>query len=1084
VPGATFSFMNTMGANLFVNGDSTFTGDVFTEGGNITVGQSVTVDANVILSTRQTQNGGLSGASTGKSGNITFIGANINVDTGAQLLSYDDRNTTDTAGIPLGIDNQSAPAGNNLWLPGMVYRNVATTTDGLGMGLTVDVTTDTSGNATITMSSPGAGYKNGDLITIAEPTAFVTGSSSLHNGGNITVQVDGLQTLGGDITLSAYDHLQAIAWSYNPDDVSITVSPSAVIKGRNVNILANADNNDSFGLGTPVNNKGGINIPGEFLQKASAPLVDFLINLRFLVGYSRSEASATITSAAGSSIEASGGDVFAESFANSKASGLTIGPVFGFAYARSDATAILDVEGNVTSDIGSVTLSSTTGNSISITTKTINASKLAKVGQFASISGAVTDATSIATTTIGADAQITAARDVSITAVNVKNMSTSASDSAKTTSFGVSFVYADDQATATATVDGQVTATKGDVAILAESLSAKDSMTAMFQAGQPTRSNTVNNITTFIQTVRTLNDVASDNGDAAAGVAALIAAALKAKGDKDAPDPNAPTGKFVGVMAAAIGTHTNTATATVGDTAVIKAGGQVLVHANVIDLPVMQAQGLAAKFNDPAKPTATGSLIVAISASLGEYTNRSTATVDSGAKINAGGNIDVAARTSIPYDLPWSKLDTTNGASTEGDQIVGLILQAIGNNNLGASELFSTFTESSATGNKAGFALSATLMNLTDDAEANIDSGALINQATPTTPITSSQNVSVTAITDVETANLVGNFPQILDSALAKTVQQQGANATGIGGSLSGVEYDNTARAVIGSDALVSAYDLVVNAQTLTNNVSLGVAGGKSSTSSVNGAANYVYVNDTTLAQIGQGATISAAGTVTVTADDKPLIVNLAGGVSIGTSLGFGLTAGINDITRNTMALIGNQNVTLGGGTFTPDTGVNAARNTIDLGYTDGFANGDQVLYSDNGDDAIDGLSDGGVYYVWTVNPTTITLGRTAAEAEGAYEAAEGLTYTEPTFDSLALASDAETIDLGYDDGFVTGDAVQYNAGSDGSLFGLTNGTTYYVISVDATHVKLASTADDAQNGNALTLTRALRGPAAVCASL
>ena len=267
----------------------------------------------------------------------------------------------------------------------------------------------------------------------------------------------------------------------------------------------------------------------------------------------------------------------------------------------------------------------------------------------------------------------------------------------------------------------------------------------------------------------------------------------------------------------------------------------------------------------------------------------------------------------------------------------------------------------------------------------------------------------------------------------------------------------------------VTAQGLTVSAETQNFNVSLGLAGGEAGTTSFNGVVNYVGMNDTTLAQIGLGAVITTNGYVSVTADDSPENFNFAGGISKSTSVGFGITVGINNITRNTNALIGDQNVTLGN--FTPDTGVNASQNTIDLGYVDGFSTGEQVIYSSGGDDSIDGLVDGNTYYVGVVSPTTITLGRSPEEAEGAAEAALGDVYTEPTFDDMDLGSDDETINLGYDDLFQNGDPVDYDQG-DAALFGLTNGQTYYVIVVDATHVQLSST----PGGAPLTLTPSTSG--------
>src|SRR5205085_1685688 len=203
--------------------------------------------------------------------------------------------------------------------------------------------------------------------------------------------------------------------------------------------------------------------------------------------------------------------------------------------------------------------------------------------------------------------------------------------------------------------------------------------------------------------------------------------------------------------------------------------------------------------------------------------------------------------------------------------------------------------------------------------------------------------------------------------------------------------------------------DLVVDAKTQIKTISLGISGGKAGDTAVNGVVNFVGIDDTTLAQIGQAAIVSAAGKVDVTANDDPLVVNIAGGVSIGTSVGFGLTVGTNVITRDTKAIIGNADVTLGNGAFAPDTGVNASANTIDLGYVHGYATGDQVVYSNGGDDSIGGLAEGSSYYVRRVNATTIGLARSLAEANN----------TAPRLSSASVVSDV--IDLGYAHGFQTG---------------------------------------------------------------
>lgn len=56
--------------------------------------------------------------------------------------------------------------------------------------------------------------------------------------------------------------------------------------------------------------------------------------------------------------------------------------------------------------------------------------------------------------------------------------------------------------------------------------------------------------------------------------------------------------------------------------------------------------------------------------------------------------------------------------------------------------------------------------------------------------------------------------------------------------------------------------------------------------------------------------------------------------------------------------------------------------------------------------------------------------------------------------------------------GFVTGDAVQYDCDGAGIVTGLTDGTTYYVIRVDADTLKLATSAALASAGTAVNVTQ------------
>src|SRR5262249_25216327 len=89
-------------------------------------------------------------------------------------------------------------------------------------------------------------------------------------------------------------------------------------------------------------------------------------------------------------------------------------------------------------------------------------------------------------------------------------------------------------------------------------------------------------------------------------------------------------------------------------------------------------------------------------------------------------------------------------------------------------------------------------------------------------------------------------------------------------------------------------------------------------------------------------------------------------------------------------------------------------------------------------------------------------------------------TSSDPNDTSHVVNTGDNSINLSYDPGFTTGDAVVYDAGGGGFIGGLATGATYYAI-VDPAHpkkIKLAKTRADAllPTPKAITLTGAGSG--------
>ena len=1053
-----------LGALLLIDRDDadsvTVSGEVVTGGGDFVVeAEDITVATNSVVSTRRTLTADPESQSNGDSGDMALVGKTIIVNSGAKLLTYDNRDPSvqDSKGIPASIDNQSwlnSEEAEKPWFPGSYY-SVETTSSGSGVGLTVNITTDADGNPTASIDTPGTGYADDETITIEDPRGF---------GGTITVQVDGLLDKGGDIALTAIDHQQTYA--YVPSDVLAKIEINgALLEGRNISIRADASNDSIF--------------DGEMskAEEVGESALDFLANIRPLVGYSKAEAEASIFIGGGSQIQ-SDANVTLFSKSQSEANFLVLGIGASVAYARSESDAWVKIEtGASISAGGDVRVDSFVDNAVSVSALNMVGTTPDFLGQTAGdkaipahITFALTEAYSHASTTVGEGATIMADGSVDVRAINNKDLTSSASGGGTFDFIGAGVVVALSDATAEASVNGVVTSTYENVSVLAQAFSDKNVTKAQSKVGDSWFVKLTDYSSTFTPTKLTIDLFKPVLGLAWGKLKGTKAPPENIEDVKTRPRSNAVTeeterlsdklSKFGGSVAFAWGEHSNSATAKIGGTAVVTAAGDLTVKAEVIDRPDITAASVVGSGTDKDykaednKKEVQKEYYGSIAVSVGNYTNSSTAVIGAGATVDAGKAITVQSETRVPYQTIWGNV-----------RQIGLeykdLISAIAKEDLSPNSFVTSWALSLAEGTKGGLCGSANVLFVDNNSTALISEGALINQNLDV----AGQDVTVKAKNEFNAVNLAGNYSRILekvklDSREGLKDQKAGnppssGKSAGFGGSYGHFSLTRTTTASIESGALVNADTLLVDAQTTTNNIVLGLSGGGSGTFAVSGAATMVYMDHNTLAKIDDGAEVTADGTVDVTANDDLLNVNFVGGVVQGRSLGFGITAGVNLINRDTKAIIGNQESVLGRGQFAPNTGVNGATCTIDLGYDHGFATGDAVLYSNGGGNSIGGLVDGDTYYVRLVDSKTVKLARSLLEAS---EDAS----TNFAIGDVDGAEGVETIDLGYDHGFQTGDAVVYQDGGDEDIGGLTDGQIYYVIRVSDTVVQLAELLDDA----------------------
>ncbi len=138
---------------------------------------------------------------------------------------------------------------------------------------------------------------------------------------------------------------------------------------------------------------------------------------------------------------------------------------------------------------------------------------------------------------------------------------------------------------------------------------------------------------------------------------------------------------------------------------------------------------------------------------------------------------------------------------------------------------------------------------------------------------------------------------------------------------------------------------------------------------------------------------------------------------------------------------------------------------TINLGYSHGFATGVEVIYSHGGDQSIGGLANKNSYYVIRVDNQQIRLADTYSDAlEGISlnvdaTVALGATHTIgiPFTAAQVIDSNTNVINFHAIHGLLNGQAVVYDNGGGDSIAGLNHGSLYYVLWLSIERIQLAT---------------------------
>ena len=675
----------------------------------------------------------------------------------------------------------------------------------------------------------------------------------------------------GSIRLSASDAKKDVTDSETVETTAKITLDSAILSGGDIKISAEASSKNRFLDADNAVTAGlsalGLDLNGVFAASRQA------------------SATATVLVGGTSRIDAHNADLSALALVDTAANPL--GVAVGVAYGRANATAKVTVASGAKIN---------TGNALNITSTT---QTFLNVGAVTNPVGpnpgpvaftlAIAQANIESTAEVQNGATLAVSGDLTIKAINQKKLSTKAQGGAyQDGSAALSLAISDITSKTNAWMDGQATLTGGNALIRAESgLDEKEptnSTTAEAGAGGNSLVNTI------------------------VGVAGAAVDKIKNWKNKQSPSQDARSGsnqQSLGVAAAwSQASYTDETTARVGDNATVRVdSGKLDLQAIQQDVPKIGATGAvnSDKLDKAGGNTKDNSISAAVA--IGKFNHTVKAYIGTGATVDVYQSLNVTSRLNLPNNLigqSWtSGLTWVDDVKTFGNNLKDLVL----------GSAFTSKAQSTAVGEKTAVAGSVNSFEMNNVNQAYIAANAKINQGIRSDRLT--QTVQVSANTEIRTLNLAG-----LTNPLALLTVASGSRpgTAGAGVSYLGVAYNNNTQAVIYSGVQLSANQLDVNAKTDILNISVAVSGGKAGKFGANLTFDKAAFNNTTLAQIAGNAQITvnggndlSKGNVNLRATDELKQWNASGGVTLGQNVGIGGAASVNEITRNTQAIIGQE---------------------------------------------------------------------------------------------------------------------------------------------------------------------------------
>ncbi len=392
------------------------------------------------------------------------------------------------------------------------------------------------------------------------------------------------------------------------------------------------------------------------------------------------------------------------------------------------------------------------------------------------------------------------------------------------------------------------------------------------------------------------------------------------------------TGKVAVGAGVAINLITNTTTASLGNGSA-DATGNLSVTATgtisplAVSIPVLGSLGVTSlppvtSLAAGAGVTTSGSAGVAGSAVISIFNLTTSAYIAGGAQINqrltpgATQSITIQATDTFTIDSGAGSLGVGTdgagvGAGLDLDVLnkdtrayigAGAVAKAAGGITIEAdsTETILSVATNVGGGSSAGIAGSASVQVITTGARAYVDDTPSGTGAS----LSAGGDVTITASDTFKATMIAGSIGV--------------ASSAGIGAANTTLVHSETVEAYVGQRASVSSQGtngLSVGASSSEELITIAVAGGAAGTVGIAGSAVVNDLNETTLAFIANGATITCASStggtpgIALNASDDTTIVSVAGSIAVGGTAGVGVGADVGVFNKTTQARIGS-NVT------------------------------------------------------------------------------------------------------------------------------------------------------------------------------